>query len=106
MKDRSMFRKFLFPVWFAALVSATPAYSQSLEVFAPEKICVGEYIDKKLFMQAALGLDKCDKTDDCTSQEKIDKVVNLLNVRRFLRVPDDRYPGRFRLKNFPAGLIS
>jgi len=80
----------------ASLVSsATSATGQPNEAFIPEKICAADTVDRKLFMQAALGLKKC---EDCLSEENIRKAADGFAVIFFVKNHARTYPGSFEIK--------
>ena len=93
-------RRFLLACFTVCALSLpiTSATGQSFEAFIPEKICVADAVDKKLFMQAALGQKKC---EGCTSEANIEKAANNNTVRLFLDRHEQTHPGSFKVLLVP-----
>jgi hypothetical protein len=91
----------LFLVVGGLLATPSTVQAVTLDDLAPEKICVAGAVDKKLFMQAVLGIKKCDAAAACTSPENVAKAADMYEVRQFLRDIERNFPGRFALKSAP-----
>jgi hypothetical protein len=82
----------------AAGISAVPGNGQTLPDFIPEKICAAGSVDRRLFMQAALGQKKC---DDCLSPRSIEKAAANWTVKAFLKHTHEGFPGSYRVLSVP-----